>query len=87
MLSLQNWMFELLIPLNGPLTKQPVLELVYAVILMGVGSAILFKCHASSGGTDILALIVKKYTHLNVSTSLLCTDIIIAFLAFIRFEN
>ncbi len=87
MLSLQNWVFEILIPLEGPLTNQPVLELVYAVILMGVGSAILFKCKASSGGTDILALIVKKYTSLNVSTSLLCTDIIIAFLAFIRFEN
>lgn len=87
MISLQNWLFEIFIPLEGPLTNQPVLELLYAVLLMGIGSAILFKCKASSGGTDILALILKKYTGLNVSKSLLCTDTIIAVLAFIRFEN
>lgn len=87
MLSLQNWVFEIVFPLDGPLTDQPVLELVYAVLLMGIGSAILFKCKASSGGTDILALILKKYTNLNVSTALLCTDLIIAAAAFIHFDD
>ena len=87
MLSLQNWIFEAICPLSGPLTDQPVLELIYSVLLMGIGSAILFKCKASSGGTDILALILKKYSGLNVSTSLLCTDIIIAAAAFMHFEN
>lgn len=87
MISLQNWIFEIVCPLSGPLTNQPVLELIYSVLLMGIGSAILFKCKASSGGTDILALILKKYSDLNVSTSLLCTDIIIAAAAFMHFEN
>ena len=60
MLSFENWLFELIIPINEPLTSYPLLELVYAVLLTGVGSAIIFKCHASSGGTDIVALILKK---------------------------
>jgi uncharacterized membrane-anchored protein YitT (DUF2179 family) len=85
MLSIENWLFEVLIPLSGPLTSYPLLELVYAVLLTGVGSAIIFKCKASSGGTDIVALILKKYTSMNVGTALLCTDFLIAAMTFIRF--
>lgn len=85
MLSLENWLFETLIPLSAPLTSYPLLELVYAVLLTGVGSAIIFKCRASSGGTDIVALVLKKYTSMNVGTALLCTDFLIAVMTFIRF--
>lgn len=85
MLSLENWLFETLVPLSAPLTTYPLLELVYAVLLTGVGSAIIFKCRASSGGTDIVALVLKKYTSMNVGTALLCTDFLIAAMTFIRF--
>ena len=78
MLSLENLLFETLFPLTAPLTDQPLLELVYAVMLTGIGSAIIFKCKASSGGTDIVALILKKYTSLNVGTALLISDFVIA---------
>ena len=85
MLSFENWLFETLIPLSAPLTSYPLLELVYAVLLTGVGSALIFKCKASSGGTDIVALVLKKYTSMNVGTALLCTDFLIAAMTFIRF--
>ena len=78
MLSLETWVLELLLPVNAPLTSYPLLELVYAVLLTGIGSAIIFKCKASSGGTDIVALILKKQTSMNVGTALLCTDFLIA---------
>jgi len=87
MLSLENWLFELLVPLEGTLTGYPLLELVYAVLLTGIGSAIIFKCHASSGGTDIVALILKKHTQMNVGTALLFTDFLIAAATFISFEG
>lgn len=87
MLSLENWLFEMLVPLSGPLTSYPLLELVYAVLLTGVGSALIFKCKASSGGTDIVALILKKHTSMNVGTALLCTDFCIAAMTFIRFSE
>ena len=87
MLSVENWLFETLIPLSAPLTSYPLLELVYAVLLTGVGSAIIFKCKASSGGTDIVALILKKHTSMNVGTALLCTDFLIAAMTFIRFTE
>ena len=86
MLSAENMLFEYLLPLDAPLTSQPILELVYAVLLTGIGSAILFKCKASSGGTDIVALILKKYSTLNVRQALLVTDLLISASTFIVYE-
>ena len=65
-------------PLDGPLTSQTFMELFYSVILSGIAAAIIFDCDASSGGTDIIALILKKYTRLNVGTALLISDVLIA---------
>ena len=67
------------------LTNQPLMELVYAMLLTGIGSAILFNCRASSGGTDIVALILKKFTKLNTGKALLLTDSLIAFSTFFIF--
>lgn len=83
--SLGTLLLERLLPLNGTLTDYPLLELIYAIITSGVGSAIVFKCGASTGGTDIVALIMKKYTNMNVGTALLCTDFIIAASTFLHF--
>ena len=86
MLSLENLALEWLVPLSAPLTSYPLLELIYAVLLTGIGSAIIFKCKASSGGTDIVALLLKKYTDMNVGRALLLTDLIIALTTFLRFS-
>ncbi len=73
-----TWVLEWLFPLTGPMTDQPLLELVYAMLLTAIGSAVMFHEAASSGGTDIIALILKKYTALNVGAALLCVDFVIA---------
>lgn len=76
--SLETWLLEMVLPLDAPLTDQPLLELVYAILLTGIGSAIIFNCSASSGGTDIIALILKKYTSLDVGKALLAVDFFVA---------
>ncbi len=70
-------LLEVLCPMDTPMTAQPLAELLFAVGLPAVGSAILFNLDASSGGTDILAMILRKYTALNIGIALLCSDIII----------
>ncbi len=80
-----TWILEYIYPLKAPLTDEPLLELVYAILLTGIGSAILFWSNASSGGTDIVALILEKYTSLNVGNALLCTDFLIAASSFLVF--
>ena len=81
--SAENMLLEYLIPLDAPLTGQPFMELVYAMLLTGIGSAIMFNCKSSSGGTDIIALILKKYTKLDTGKALLITDFAIACCAFL----
>ena len=76
--SLLVQVFEWIIPLSQPLTGQKMLELFFAVILPALGSGILFNINASTGGTDIVAMILKKFTGLDAGKALLCSDVIIA---------
>lgn len=74
-------LMEVILPLDKPLTSQPLMELMFAVGLPAVGSALLFNLDASSGGTDIVAMILKKYTSLNIGIALLCSDTVITLAA------
>ena len=79
-------LFSWICPLDGPLTDQLMLELLFAVILPAIGSAILFNIGASSGGTDIAAMILKKYTGMDVGRALLVSDVAIAAAALVIFD-
>ena len=81
-----SYVLEFIYPLTGPLTNDTLLELVFAVFLPGVGAAIMFNVSASSGGTDIVALILKKYTSLNVGQALLASDFVIAASTFFVYD-
>lgn len=65
---------EVIFPLEHALTTQPVLELIYAIVLPAFSSAILFNIGASGGGTDIIAMVLKKYTKLNIGAALFLVD-------------
>ncbi len=85
-----QWILQALgIELNAQntLTSHKFLEFVYAMLLTGIGSAILFNCNASSGGTDIIALIIKKYAKINIGKALFVTDLLIASSTFIIFDT
>lgn len=84
-LSGATWALEYIFPLTEPMTTQPLLELVFAVALPAIGSAILFNMQASSGGTDIVAMILRKYTSLNIGNALLFVDFSITVAACIAF--
>ena len=52
----------------------------YLLITLGsliYALGIMFYVHSSSGGTDIIALIIKKYFKINVGRALLITDFLI----------
>ena len=77
---------ERFFPMAQPLTDEPLLELVYAIFLPAVGSAVLFNIGASSGGTDIIAMILKKHTSFNIGTVLLLVDLLSVVMAFFIFD-
>ena len=76
-----TWVLEAAIPMSAPMTSQPLLELIFAVSLPAIGSAMLFNLDASSGGTDIVAMVLKKYTNLDIGKALICSDLVITLLA------
>ena len=73
-------------PMNGPLTDQPVLELLFAIALPAFSSAIFFNLGASSGGTEIVAMILKKYTKVDIGAALFMSDVIIVIMACLVFN-
>lgn len=68
-------------PLQQSLTQDPMLDLMFAVFLPGIGSAIVFNRGASTGGTDIIAKILNKYMHMNIGKTLLVADLFITVIA------
>ena len=87
LLSVALSLLERICPMNGPLTDQPMLELAFAIALPALGSAVLFNIGSSSGGTDIIAMIIKKYSTMNISTALLLCDLLIVVMAFFVFDT
>ena len=84
-LSCATWGLEYIVPMDVPMTSQPLLELIFAVGLPAVGSAILFNMQASSGGTDIVAMILKSKTNINIGQCLLFVDFTITVVSGIAF--
>ena len=72
---------EAIYPLSSPLTHDVFLELCFAVILPAVGAAMVFNVGASTGGTDIVAMILYKYTSLEIGRALLVSDLGIVLIA------
>ena len=77
LLSVTLSLLERIYPMSAPLTDQPMLELMFAIALPSLGSAILFNVGSSSGGTDVIAMILKKYTSFDIGRALLISDFFI----------
>lgn len=73
-------------PMPHPMTSEPVLELVFAIVLPALSSAILFNIGASGGGTDIIAMVLKKHSTVNIGTALFLVDLMITVAACFIFD-
>ncbi len=74
-------------PMSGPLTDEPMLELLFAIAVPAFSSAVLFNIGASGGGTDVIAMILKKHTRLgNIGTPLFLVDLVITVMACFVFD-
>ena len=71
-------LLDIIVPLTKPFTDQRMLELAFAGIIPAVGTAITFKYGGSTGGTDIIAMILRKHIKADISISMMIADAIIA---------
>ncbi len=69
--------FDLLFPVIDPPIHNVFLSAIIGASVIALASGILFYADASSGGTDIIALIIRKYKNIRIGRALLITDILI----------
>ncbi len=74
-------LFEFVIPMNEPFTDDLFINLIFGILISGVGMGIVFNEDASTGGTDIIAKIINKYTGIAMGKSLLIADFLIVLFA------
>jgi uncharacterized membrane-anchored protein YitT (DUF2179 family) len=60
-----------------PLTNDLLIAVIFGDLLSGIGMAIIFNNSASTGGTDIIAKIINKYTSIEIGKSLLMIDFLV----------
>ncbi len=68
-------------PLNAPLVDDLLINLVMGTLIQGVGMALVFYENASTGGTDVLAKMINKFTGLQIGKGLLLVDSVVCMMA------
>ncbi len=58
-------------------TDNKVLACIYGGILLGIGLGIVFRGRASTGGSDIVGMVVSKYTGISIGFGIMITDFVI----------
>jgi uncharacterized membrane-anchored protein YitT (DUF2179 family) len=72
---------------NAPLVEDILLSCIFAGVLAGFGLGLIFKSRASSGGSDIIAMILGKYTHIPIGRLIIYVDSVIVLLGLIAFGD
>ncbi len=61
-------------PVKEPLVDDLMLNLIYGIFIQAIGIAIVFYYDASTGGTDIIAKIINKYSGMAMGKALFVAD-------------
>lgn len=69
---------EILLPDFQSLTQDPMLDVVCYILVVGIGLATLFSRNAASGGLDIVAKIMNKFTGIELGKAMSLSGILVA---------
>jgi uncharacterized membrane-anchored protein YitT (DUF2179 family) len=58
-------------------TDNPVLASIYGGVMLGVGLGIVFRGRASTGGSDIIGMVLSKYTGMSLGYGIMVTDFLV----------
>lgn len=69
--------FERFLVFENAIISNCYLSATVGAVIIAIASGIMFYVDSSSGGTDVIALIIKKYSRIKIGKALLVTDILI----------
>ncbi len=72
---------------DAPLVNDILLSCVFGGVLIGFGLGLIFKSRATSGGSDIIAMILAKYTRLPLGRLMIYVDSVIVLIALVSFRD
>lgn len=70
-------MIELLIPLNGTIQLPIISSVISGAVMIGIGVGVMLRNHISPGGMDLLALLLSKWSKVNVGVIMVVIDAVI----------
>jgi len=70
-------LIELLLPLNGLMNLPIISSVIIGATIIGVGVGVMLRNHISPGGMDLLALLIAKWTKVNVGVIMVTLDAVI----------
>ncbi|MDC1106169.1 YitT family protein [Prolixibacteraceae bacterium] len=70
-----------------PLVNDVLLSSIFGGLLIGVGLGLIFKAKATSGGSDIIAMIIQKYSGWSLGKLMIIVDSAIVLIALVAFED
>jgi uncharacterized membrane-anchored protein YitT (DUF2179 family) len=80
-------MIELLVPLNGTIQLPIMSSVILGAVIIGIGVGVMLRNHISPGGMDLLALLIAKWSKLNVGVILFAIDTIIIITALLLLQD
>ena len=73
---------------ESPLVEgDPLLSSIFGGVLVGLGLGLIFKSKATSGGSDIVAMIISKYTKLPLGQLMIAVDSVIVLVGLVAFHD
>ena len=69
--------FETFLGFNEPIIQNQLVSAIIGAFIIAIASGIMFYVGSSSGGTDVIALIIQKFSNIKIGKALLLTDILI----------
>lgn len=72
---------------NAPLVDDPLLSAGFGGVLIGAGLGLIFRAKATTGGTDIVAQVLNRYTRIPVGQLLMQVDAAIVCLGVVAFRD
>lgn len=80
-------MLEMWMPLNGAFHLPIMSSVIVGSFIIGVGVGIMLRSHISPGGMDLLALLIAKWSKINVGLIIFATDAVIIIMGLLLLQD
>lgn len=78
--------FEILVPDVQSVTQNQVFDLVTYILIIALGQALLFHVNASSGGIDIVAKVISKFTNIEIGKAVTASGLVTALTSILVYD-